>query len=199
VPVAKFKIYYFVFARSALSISGLGRSLKLSVEKIAALYKKAAGAKRNYTAVRPLWRNTHPSLLHVFSWPPFWRFTAFNKSKHPCCKNLFATAAWEMRARELPFTPASSALALITSVPALSQRARARPFLLKATEKEGSQQTSLLRTASSVIFQNIVLRPSKKRSDSVSSSQLTFQPSSTGGTGKNHPLDANRCLMKVPL
>jgi hypothetical protein len=155
----KFKIYYLVFARSALSISGLGRSLKLSVEKIAALYKKAASAKRNYI-VRPLWRNTRPSLLHVFSWPPFWRFTAFNKSKHPCCKNLFATAAREMRARELPFTPASSALALITSVPALSQRAR--PFLLKATEKEGSQQTSLLRTASSVIFQNIVLRPSIK-------------------------------------
>jgi hypothetical protein len=185
--VAKFKIYFFVFARSALSISGLGRSLKLSVEKIAALYKKAAGAKRNYTAVRPLWRNTHPSLLHVFSWPPFWRFTAFNKSKHPCCKNLFATAAWEMRARELPFTPASSALALITSVPALSQRARARPFLLKATEKEGSQQTSLLRTASSVIFQNI--QPSKKRSDSASSLRNSLSnPLQQAAPAKTTPL-----------
>lgn len=84
----------------------------------------------------------------------FWRFTAFNKStpllQKPFCHRCLGNAC----VRELPFTPASSALALITSVPALSLRAR--PFLLKATEKAGSQQTSLLRTASSVIFQNIV-------------------------------------------
>lgn len=177
------------FLSRALSISSPGRSLKLLVEKSQYYIQKGGRAKRNYTARGHCGTTPARAFYTCSCGHLFWRFTAFNKStpllQKPFCHRCLGNAC----VRELPFTPASSALALITSrcPPSLCERA-SETFFVKSNRKSRQSANEPIAHCQQCYFsKHRFHQSSKKRSDSASSSQLTLQPSSTGDSGKNQP------------